>query len=104
MKTQVILSEPLADLCRHICRRCAPDGGDAAPGGSPFLLDEPQDGPLAAIRKRRISLPQPRCERCEFLLLMLAIEHLVPAEVGVYRRDPCLAAAAWRMGTSVGFV
>jgi len=80
MKTQVTLSEPLAELCRRTCSLCAPDGGDAAPGSSPVLLDEPEDGSPPALRKRRISLPLPRCGRCQFLLLMEAIEHLIPAE------------------------
>jgi hypothetical protein len=80
MKTQVTFSEPLAELCRRTCSRCAPDGGDAVPGSSPVLLDEPEHGSPPALRKRRISLPLPRCERCQFLLLMEAIEHLIPAE------------------------
>jgi hypothetical protein len=80
MKTRVTLSEPLAELCRRYCSRCVPDGGDAAPGSHPVLLDEPQDESPSAIRKRRISLPLHRCGRCYFLLLMQAIEHLIPAE------------------------
>ncbi len=32
------------------------------------------------IRRRWFNLPKPRCERCEFLLLIQAIENLVPIE------------------------
>jgi hypothetical protein len=80
MKSRVTLSEPLADLCRRTCSRCVLDGGDAASCRGPALLGEPQGEPPLALWKRRISLPLPRCTRCEFLLLMEAIDHLIPAE------------------------
>jgi hypothetical protein len=80
MKTQVILNEPLADLCRRRCSRCAPDDHNGAGGRVPVLFDEPEDGPPAVIRKRRMTFPYPRCDRCEFLLLMQGIDRLIPRE------------------------
>jgi hypothetical protein len=35
---------------------------------------------LTIRQNRWFSLPKPRCERCEFMLLIQAVEHLVPAE------------------------
>jgi hypothetical protein len=76
MTTRISLSEPLADLCDRSCARCAREStGDPCPC-------TPHEGAAEArpleIRKRWVSLPKPRCERCEFLLLIQAIEHLVP--------------------------
>jgi hypothetical protein len=80
MNTQTVLSEPLAEVCYRRCSRCLPGDGDAAPRRIPVLLDETGGGPPGAVPKYRITLPYPRCERCEFLLLMQAIERLIPAE------------------------
>ena len=33
-----------------------------------------------AIRTRWVNLPLPRCGRCEFMLLMEAAKHIIPAE------------------------
>jgi hypothetical protein len=80
MTTSVVFSEPLAGLCCRRCAGCVPQNGDAADGRIPVLLDEPAGEAHAAVRKRRITLPFPRCERCDFLLLAQAIERLIPAD------------------------
>jgi hypothetical protein len=78
MTTRISLSEPLADLCDRSCARCVRESA-----GEPCSC-APPEGPAEArpleIRKRWINLPKPRCERCEFLLLIQAIEHLLPVE------------------------
>jgi hypothetical protein len=78
MTTRISLSEPLADLCDRICAPCAWENtGD-------LCVCTPSDGcaeiPPLEIRKRWVNLPKPRCERYEFLLLIQAIEHVVPVE------------------------
>src|SRR3954447_15875520 len=78
MTTRIALSEPLADLCERRCSRCLPEGEDAPPGHCRALFDAAPDVPLPEIRERWIDLPHPRCSQCEFLLLVLAIERLVP--------------------------
>ena len=80
MKTQVILSEPLADPCHHTCRRCVRTAGTP-----PLVAARSCSTSLKMDRSRRpesagSACRSPRCERCEFLLLMLAIEYLIPAE------------------------
>ncbi len=79
MTTRISLSEPLADLCDRSCARCVRESA-----GDPCSCAPPEgnaDSRPLEIRKRWINLPKPRrCERCEFLLLVQAIEHLVPVE------------------------
>jgi hypothetical protein len=78
MTTRISLSEPLADLCDRSCARCVRENaGDPCSCPPPEGFAEPR--PLE-IRRRWVNLPKPRCERCEFLLLIQAIEHLVPVE------------------------
>ena len=64
--------------CDRSCARCVRESA-----GDPCTCTPPE-GPAEArpleIRKRWVNLPKPRCERCEFLLLIQAIEHLVPVE------------------------
>jgi hypothetical protein len=89
MKTQVVLNEPLADLCRRRCSRCVPDDRNAARGRVKFRFDEPEGRSLAAMGKRRITFPHPRCDRCEFLLLMKAIDRLIAREAQTdWLREP----------------
>jgi hypothetical protein len=78
MTTRISLSEPLADLCDRTCARCVREVA-----GNPCACTPPEvsaDARPTEIRKRWVNLPKPRCERCEFLLLIQAIEHLIPAE------------------------
>jgi hypothetical protein len=78
MTTRLSLSEPLADLCDRTCARCIREiAGQQCSCPPPEVTAEARP---AEIQKRWFSLPLPRCERCEFMLLIQAIEHLVPAE------------------------
>jgi hypothetical protein len=78
MTTRISLTEPLAELCDRSCARCVRESAGDPCSCAP-LDDAIETNPLQ-IRKRWINLPKPRCERCEFLLLIQAIEHLIPAE------------------------
>ena len=78
MTTRISLSEALADLCDRTCDRCIREiAGQQC--SCPPPETPPEARPLE-IQKRWFNLPMPRCERCEFMLLIQAIEHLVPAE------------------------
>lgn len=78
MTTRISLSEPLADLCDRSCARCAREvAGELCSCPPP---EDPVEARPPEIRKRWINLPKPRCERCEFLLLIQAIKHLIPAD------------------------
>ncbi len=81
MTTRILLPEALADPCNRKCNRCASGGEDAAScTGPPVPPDGPPEARASEIRAQWVNLPLPRCERCEFLLLVQAIEHLIPAE------------------------
>jgi Protein of unknown function (DUF2384) len=68
----------LADLCDRSCARCVKEvAGELCSCTPPDVSAEARP---PEIQKRWFNLPKPRCERCEFLLLIQAIEHLVPAE------------------------
>jgi hypothetical protein len=83
MTTRISLSEPLADLCDRSCARCVQEcAGDTC-------ACTPAEATPLEIRKRWVNLPKPRCEQCEFLLLIQAIEHLVPVkEQSDWREQP----------------
>jgi hypothetical protein len=78
MTTRISLSEPLADLCDRSCARCVRESAGAS--CSCASLEGLAEATPLESRKRWIALPNPRCERCEFLLLIEAIEHLIAAE------------------------
>ena len=78
MTTRIPLSEPLADLCDRSCARCVKEvAGELCSCTPP---EGPSESRPLEIQKRWVNLPKPRCERCEFLLLIKAIEHLIPTE------------------------
>ena len=87
MTTRISLSEPLADLCDRSCAHCIKEvAGEACSCAPPEI---PAEARSPEIQKRWFSLPKPRCERCEFMLLIQAIEHLVPAEdLGAWIEEP----------------
>ena len=77
MTPRIVLPEALADLCDRKCTPCA----NEAACSCPVLGDYgPMHDRTTAIRTRWVNLPLPRCGRCEFLLLMEAVEHLIPAD------------------------
>ena len=72
MPAPLTLSDPLAGLRKHACSRCHPDGSAAVPADA--------DAPPDAIRRRWERLPKPRCAQCEMLLLLQAVDRLIPNE------------------------
>ena len=106
MTTRISLSEPLAELCARSWHRCIREVA-----GNPCSCTA-AEGPAEArpleMWKRWVNLPKPRaCGQCEFLLLVQAIDHLVPVEeqrdwlaqpnMDLDGRSPdeCLGAAAY---------
>jgi hypothetical protein len=68
----------LADLCKRVCAPCARENTADPCVCTPS--DDCSEAPPLEIRKRWVNLPKPRCARCEFLLLIQAIERVVPIE------------------------
>ena len=69
MSASVSLSGPLADLRKAGCAYCS-----AHPNALGSEL-----GPLAVAERWRLAARR-RCNRCEFLILLQAIDNLVPEE------------------------
>jgi hypothetical protein len=90
MSVRVLLCPALADLCEDVCTQCSQTPpGAALAGETPAVTRESPSAtrssanaaqPITAMHKRLVKLPLPRGTRCEFLLLLQAIENLLPAE------------------------
>ena len=79
MPAPLSLSGPLAGLRNHACSRSHSDRSAAvATDAQPDL-----------IRRRWERLPTPRCAQCEMLLLLQAVDHLIPeTEVDDWLKRP----------------
>jgi hypothetical protein len=89
MSVRVLLSPLLAHLCEDVCSNCAQvQPGEVLAGENrPVMTDwqaqarsSAAAAPMSAVHKRLVKLPLPGCPRCEFLLLLQAIENLIPPE------------------------
>lgn len=78
MPASLSLSGPLAQLRKHGCPHCSPPEAGAAPT-EPSVEADLKSGPHV-FRQRWEGLSKPRCKQCEMLLLLQAIDRLVPVE------------------------
>ena len=90
MSARVLLSHNLADLCEDVCSQCSSEqsgliltDGSVKKAAPPMPIggaDTAANGPISEIRRHVVSLPKQGCSRCNFILLLQAIDHLVSAE------------------------
>jgi hypothetical protein len=86
MQNRLKLPEKLAHLCVEVCNRCGPTTSTELPisdGNNSCheaLIDATPDIHKETVRKRLVNLPLPKCSRCDFPLLLHAIEDLIPVE------------------------
>jgi hypothetical protein len=94
MTARILLPEVLAELCS---RKCSPCANEAACSCPVLESDGPVEDRTTAMQTRWVNLPLPRCGRCEFMLLMEAVKHLLPAEEHadwLSQRNPDLSGRA----------
>src|SRR5712671_3280093 len=97
MQNRLKLPENLAGLCLEVCNRCGPTTSTELPieNGNHLhleaLLDAIPDVYKESVRTRLINLPLPKCSRCDFPLLLHAIEDLIPVgDLSIWLDEPNL--------------
>jgi len=97
MQNHLKLPEQLADLCLQVCNRCGPTTATDLPisqvndSQRARFLDAVPEEHKENVRRRLVKLPLQECSRCDFPLLLHAIEDLIPIEdVASWLNEPNL--------------
>jgi hypothetical protein len=97
MQNRLKLPESLAQVCQDVCERCGPTTSAALPNSissdayRQAFLDATPDRHKETVRMRMVNLPLAKCSRCDFPLLLHAIEDLIPArEISTWMNEPNL--------------